>query len=162
MFNVKKFKSNTLAVVITDTKFNYSRESGITYKYPKTYSAFELLEQAKTHTSDQIKASIRKDLDVIFKSEFQKKMMLKDLDDPKITFQLCCYYTSSWIQGEYYAHEYDKWAFGRIRKIEYSNGNTAYQIECLDKTLSVMDGVWDDPSNNGCGDRFEQNSSFKE
>lgn len=65
-----------------------------------------------------------------------------------------------WIEGEYYAHEYDEYCEGRGRKISYSNGYAEYEIECLDKTKYVADGIWDKDDigvsriGNGCGDHF--------
>ncbi len=65
-----------------------------------------------------------------------------------------------WIEGEYYAHEYDEYCEGRGRKISYSNGYAEYEIQCLDKTKYVADGMWDKDDigvsiiGNGCGDHF--------
>ena len=65
-----------------------------------------------------------------------------------------------WVEGEYYAHEYDEYCEGRGRKISYSNGYTEYEIQCLDKTKHVADGMWDKDDigvsniGNGCGDHF--------
>lgn len=65
-----------------------------------------------------------------------------------------------WIEGEYYAHEYDAYCEGRGRKISYSNGFTEYEIQCLDKTKNVLDGMWDKDDigvsriGNGYGDHF--------
>lgn len=65
-----------------------------------------------------------------------------------------------WIEGEYYAHEYDEYCEGRGRKISYSNGYVEYEIQCLDETKHVADGMWDKDDigvsiiGNGCGDHF--------
>lgn len=65
-----------------------------------------------------------------------------------------------WIEGEYYAHEYDEYCEGRGRKISYSNGYVEYEIQCLDETKYVADGIWDKNDigvsviGNGCGDHF--------
>lgn len=68
-----------------------------------------------------------------------------------------------WIDGEYYAHEYgeyDAYCDGRGRQIKYSNGYVEYEIQCLDKSKSVLDGIWDKSDigvsviGNGCGDHF--------
>lgn len=66
-----------------------------------------------------------------------------------------------WVQGEYYAHEYDQYAEARARKIEYSSGYYEFEVQCLNKSLRVLDGLWDkndayEPRlTNGCGDYFE-------
>jgi len=57
--------------------------------------------------------------------------------------------------GEYYAHEYDKYTRGKARRITWSNGLVEYEVKCLDKSLDVLDGFWEDLSGNGCGDTFE-------
>ena len=67
-----------------------------------------------------------------------------------------------WVEGEYYAHEYDAYceSRGRGRKISYSNGYVEYEIQCLDKTKRVADGIWDKNDigvsriGNGSGDYF--------
>lgn len=64
------------------------------------------------------------------------------------------------IKGEYYAHEYDIYTSGRIRKVEFNDGSTDYFVECLDNTLIVLDGYWSAEDiggsriGNGCGDYF--------
>lgn len=58
-------------------------------------------------------------------------------------------------EGEYYAHEYDVYAPAKRRTYRYTNGYIEYEINCLNKTLRVLDGYWLEPDNNGCGDRFE-------
>ena len=65
-----------------------------------------------------------------------------------------------WVEGEYYAHEYDVFTAGRARLVTYSNKFTECEVQCLDKSKKVLDGIWscDDGSDsrleNGCGDHF--------
>lgn len=70
---------------------------------------------------------------------------------------------SKWVHGEYYAHEYDEYVDGRMRKVDYMkyrNGkatklHTEYEVQCLDDTKKVLDGMWEDERGNGFGDYFE-------
>lgn len=68
-----------------------------------------------------------------------------------------------WVQGFYFAHEYDRDVDGRARRIKFADGkglliHQVIEVECLDKTLNVMDGYWDDEGSgrigNGSGDYF--------
>lgn len=68
-----------------------------------------------------------------------------------------------WVQGFYFAHEYDRDVDGRARRIKFADGkgllvHQVIEVECLDKTLIVMDGYWDDEGSgrigNGAGDYF--------
>lgn len=63
---------------------------------------------------------------------------------------------SPWFIGSYYAHEYKLFVRGRGRSYNYGNGYVIYEIECLDKTLVVADGFWEEHSSNGCGDTFQE------
>jgi hypothetical protein len=79
----------------------------------------------------------------------------------KVTsFELVSVSNGKWINGEYYAHEYDEYCEGRGRKVKYSNGYEEYEIQCLDSDKSVLDGMWDKDDigssriGNGCGDHF--------
>lgn len=58
-------------------------------------------------------------------------------------------------EGMYYAHEYDKYANAVRYTVEYSNGYSEYIILCLNPDLIVLDGFWEDPDHNGCGDYYE-------
>lgn len=68
-----------------------------------------------------------------------------------------------WVDGEYYAHEYGDSGYcsGKGRIIKYSNGFKECEVQCLDKSKTVGDGLWewsDTASgrvNNGCGDHFQ-------
>lgn len=68
---------------------------------------------------------------------------------------------SRFYEGEYFAHEYNEFAEGRMRRIEYNNGFVEYEVECLDKSLTVLDGMYSeedrygDRYTNGYGDFFE-------
>lgn len=68
-----------------------------------------------------------------------------------------------WVQGFYFAHEYDREVDGRARRIKFADGkgiliHQVIEVECLDKNLIVMDGYWDDEGSgrigNGAGDYF--------
>ena len=65
-----------------------------------------------------------------------------------------------WIDGEYYAHEYNAFAPGRARRITYSNRFIQCEVQCMDKSKDVCDGIWDldDPDSHrlesGTGDHF--------
>lgn len=65
-----------------------------------------------------------------------------------------------WIGGVYYAHEYEQFVRGRGRRYSYSNGYVIYKIECLDETLMVADGFWEESSGNGSGDTFEADTEL--
>lgn len=82
-----------------------------------------------------------------------------------IGFELATCKKGRWIPGEYYAHEYDQYVPGRGRKISYSHGFVEYEVECLDKSLRVLDGIFEDVGNskigNGCGDYFYPERMFK-
>lgn len=64
-----------------------------------------------------------------------------------------------WVQGIYFAHEYGKEVEARARRNDYMHKDGTmfheYEVECLDKDLSVLDGIWEDPHGNGFGDTFE-------
>jgi hypothetical protein len=70
-----------------------------------------------------------------------------------------------WVDGEYYAHEYGDSGYcsGRGRITKYSNGFKECEVQCLDKSKSVADGLWEwsDTASgrvdNGCGDYFSPN-----
>ena len=84
-------------------------------------------------------------------------MFMPDCEDVTYTEIVSCV-EGKWIQGEYFTHEYDVYVLGRGRKLSYSNGYTEYQIECLNKSIEVADGIWDEAGctrvYNGCGDYF--------
>jgi hypothetical protein len=68
---------------------------------------------------------------------------------------------SKFYPGTYYAHEYDTYAPGKIRRIEYSNGFVEYEVKCLYEKLKVADGIFSEEDHyrdryeNGSGDYFE-------
>lgn len=71
-----------------------------------------------------------------------------------------------WVNGEYYAHEYPDTrsrADGKARRVDFKDADgklayTAYEVVCLDKSLKVMDGYWDEFGGSriysGTGDEF--------
>lgn len=65
-----------------------------------------------------------------------------------------------WAYGDYYAHEYDEYTRGRARLVQYSNGYAEIEVQCLDDSKQVLDGMWDpkdafsDYISNGSGDTF--------
>lgn len=68
---------------------------------------------------------------------------------------------SRFYDGEYYAHEYDLYTGGKVRRVEYSNGYVEYEVVCKSKNLTVLDGMYSEEDRyydryaNGCGDYFE-------
>nr|WP_229650389.1 hypothetical protein [Vibrio splendidus]MCC4883054.1 hypothetical protein [Vibrio splendidus] len=72
-----------------------------------------------------------------------------------------------WISGEYYAHEYDEYVEGRARIVKWTESFHELEVECLDKSKRVADGIWEfeDTSsgtqNNGCGDKFLPSKRLK-
>lgn len=92
-------------------------------------------------------------MEEIYKKEVEKE--IKRVRPIARLLELVTLVKSKWAYGEYEAHEYDQFVRGRVRRHKYSNGYIEYEIECLDKTLSVADGMSDDYQGNGCGDNFE-------
>ncbi len=67
--------------------------------------------------------------------------------------------------GEYYAHEYDKYIEATAIKLEFSNFDV-YYIHAHDKEQYIVcDGFWDEvygsTIDNGCGDSFQPTEQFK-
>lgn len=86
---------------------------------------------------------------------YEQNKHYKDLNPP-VKLELVYSTFSDWEDGEYYAHEYDKYVKGKSRKITLSNGFEFYEIICLDKKMVVADGYWEEESGNGFGDTFEK------
>lgn len=121
----------------------------VTYTIRQKISDKEILEYAqKNYTYDKMLKIFNQ-----CKKDLQNK--IPSYNPEVIKLEMVMPTKGKWFSGEYYAHEYDQYAEGRARKITYSNGYYEYEIECLDKSLNVLDGVWEDPYSNGCGDTFE-------
>lgn len=64
-------------------------------------------------------------------------------------------------RGTYFAHEYDAYLPGKVRKITWSDGTVEYEVVCLDENVSTIAGLWDDELvsgvriDSGTGDYFE-------
>lgn len=83
-----------------------------------------------------------------------------------ISFKILTKPSTRWVQGEYYAHEHSAFVAGRARLIKWTNNFKTLEVECLDKSKSVMDGVWDYSDrgsihDNGCGDKFYPSKPIK-
>lgn len=83
-----------------------------------------------------------------------------------IKFTILTKPTARWTKGEYYAHDYDAFVAGRARLIKWTDNFKTLEVECLDKSKSVMDGVWDysglgNIQDNGCGDKFYPSKQIK-
>ena len=75
-------------------------------------------------------------------------------------------HVGKWVKGEYYAHEYpegEEYADGKARRLKFKDASGAvvhqvYEVECLDKSKSVMDGYWEEAGGSrlysGTGDEF--------
>lgn len=100
----------------------------------------------------------KKLLEVIKKEE---KPIIKNTEKEIKNIQLVTAKKGNFVNGEYYAHEYDQYSAGKARKITYSNGFVEYEIKCLNKNLNVLDGIWEEVDNNGCGDRFYPEKEVK-
>lgn len=105
-----------------------------------------------TGTSNK-KEALTKDIIEWQKATFKEiakkdyEIVIKDLKGVIITDKIS-------YKGSYYAHEYDKWAKGKMVMTKYSNGFEEYEVKCLNKELIVADGLWQEPDNNGMGDLF--------
>lgn len=83
-----------------------------------------------------------------------------------IEFTILTKPNTRWVQGEYYAHDYEAFVAGRARLIKWTSDFKTLEVECLDKSKYVMDGVWDyselgNIHDNGCGDKFYPNKPIK-
>lgn len=96
------------------------------------------------------------------KHDFLLKAFEKDntMGETLISIDIVSSTMGPWVDGEYYAHEYDAHTPGRARIIKYSNKFIECEVQCLDKSKHVADGIWsiDYPDSirlkNGCGDHF--------
>ena len=86
--------------------------------------------------------------------QYMKGSPIDETIQEKTSFEIVWGTIGRWQPGVYYAHEYDAEAEGRIRVRSYNNGFKTYEVECLNKALHVLDGIWEEPDGNGCGDRF--------
>lgn len=111
----------------------------------KKRDAFNLFLKQNRDESDIIEEYLKD-----YKS-FNKKMTFKRI-------QWVTSYNKQWVDGIYDAHEYGKEVRGRARIIQYSNGFKEVEVQCLDKELIVLDGIWEHTDGtkfgNGCGDYF--------
>jgi hypothetical protein len=105
----------------------------------------EILEHYKKRISENVLKKIAK--------KEREELGLK-LNAEVVDIQLVLAKKGKFVPGSYYAHEYDKTVHGKGRKISYSNGFEEFEIRCLDKELSVADGIWESIDGNGCGDKF--------
>jgi len=103
----------------------------------RTFPRERLLESFLSRNPDQKDYAIDLDFEIVFNSN------------------------GPWVKGLYFAHEYNRSVPGKIREISYNNGFSEYEVKCLDKSLIVMDGFWQEADSNGCGDRFYADKSLK-
>lgn len=67
---------------------------------------------------------------------------------------------TKYYDGEYFAHEYNSRVRGKIRKIEFNNGYTVFEVRSKNREYDVFDDFWDEEDRygikhtNGCGDHF--------
>lgn len=84
-----------------------------------------------------------------------------------VSFKVLPKPTARWVQGDYYAHEYDEYVAGRARLLKWTDSFVELEVECLDKSKRVMDGIWEyeqtgsGTQNNGCGDKFHPSKLLK-
>jgi hypothetical protein len=112
----------------------------------------------------KLKGMTKKQIVELYNKTFGKEKMKKMYDEevgqlksfkPEVkTLEFVTVVKGKYQEGTYYAHEYDQHAVGKGRKLTYSNGFVEYEIRCLNSDLNVLDGIWEEPDNNGCGDRF--------
>ncbi len=108
--------------------------------------------------------------------ELQKELTMDKVSDfllreqPEATllsFQVLAKPRTRWVSGEYYAHEHDQYLDGRARLVKWSETFQELEVECLDKSVQVLDGIWAYEStgsgkqNNGCGDTFSPDKMIK-
>lgn len=84
-----------------------------------------------------------------------------------VSFQVVAKPRTRWVSGEYYAHEHSQYVKGRARLIKWSETYQELEVECLDKSLPVSDGIWNYETSvsgrqsNGCGDEFYPDKAIK-
>lgn len=110
-------------------------------KLSKKADIKEYIEYATTKKANKIEEIYQHDLMHVF-NVIKKELTLVSVKK------------SRWVSGEYYAHEYNKYTEGRRRKLTYSNGYVEWEIECLDKSFDVADGISSEENGNGYGDYF--------
>lgn len=124
--------------------------------YNESTTDLEALERAKKYFTQEL---MRKEYDA-FKGGFPENYPFAVLRGPKI--ELVIRKDGAWAKGKYYSSEHNKTVDGRVKIIRYSNGIAHFFVECLDKTLKVADGLWDEMYTNGDGDRFSIEEELKE
>jgi hypothetical protein len=134
---------------ITNTPFIFEYVLDSFFKRPKqeNKTSQQVLESAKKYISED-------DLKNIYESK-RVEVGIKEKTTKLSKIELVLRTATPWYNGTYYAHEYNRYAKGRIRKLTYSNGFKEYQVQCLDFNLIVLDGIWEESNTNGCGDRFQ-------
>lgn len=91
--------------------------------------------------------------------EIEKHLKKEDPNATLVDFTILPKPAARWIGGEYYAHEYDDYVEGRARLLKWTKDFYELEVECLDKSKRVADGIWEyepkaNQQNNGCGDHF--------
>jgi hypothetical protein len=149
----EKFETKTGSHFFIESILNtyYKVTEKITQRF-KIKNIEEALESYKLLISE-------KGLKEIYKKEREKENIKIESTLEKI--ELVAVKTTPYIKGVYFAHEYGKKVEGKGRKRIYSNGHIEYEIKCLDKELMVLDGIWNEYDNNGCGDKFFADKEIK-
>lgn len=143
-------KNYELFIYVKET---FKRADGTTFEMERILpNYFKVKLSEKTDIKEYIKHMTTKNADMI--EELCNDDLIHSLSVIKRELEVVSVKKSRWGSGEYYAHEYDKYTEGRRRKWTYSNGYVEWEIECLDKSLNVFDGISDEESGNGCGDYF--------
>ena len=124
-----------------------------------TYYKFNAIKgKTKDEILKVVKKQIKKETLLEINKQENEKMGI-DSKTRVIEAELVYATKGKFVEGTYYAHEYNRYAKGKARKVTYSNGFVQYEVKCLNNNLIVLDGFWDDVKGNGCGDQFEP---FKE
>lgn len=129
--------------------------SDMTFKNiaPMRYKA--VVRKNSNELKDAMDYLLRRDKEQLITS-IREKMSSVGFGDITISkLELVTASKGKWVYGDYYAHEYGAYVNGRGRPVKYSNGYKEWEIECLDKSLAVLDGMWEVPTGNGCGDTFQ-------
>lgn len=148
--------------IFVKEKINTGKEKSFSIEsiLPSYYNVKKEKGKKESEVLEEYKKLIsREELIKIFESDRSKFGMTPILEAEHI--ELVTGKATKFVQGLYYAHEYGKHVEGRGRVWLYSNGYKEYEIQCLDKTLKVLDGFWEDSDNNGCGDRFLAQKSLE-